>query len=483
MLDYQSNKQHNLAEQEFLLKTPQSEPTIALLHCYDLIEDFLDSIKVSLETFCTEFTGSWLFGYINALQRAGVRTVLFCISTRVTETSRFTHLPTGAKIVVLPASKTYQAYRSLRSARRRMLNLEGEFGNTTNESDRAGVTLEGTATTKPAKTGLVRLAEPVLTSLKSATSSLGTYLSTPLGLLGRELRREGCNAILCQEYGYARFDTCVLLGQLMRLPVFASFQGGGYDPRNFLEYPIRMLAFRGCTGLIIAPQTELQRVHTSYKIPTTKLARIFNPLDTTTWQGSDRTQARAALNIPLDARVVVCHGRIQIYQKGLDILLEAWEQICRDRPDKDLRLLLVGTGSDANELRQRLAAMQLRGVMWLDEFVHDRTIIQRYLSAADIYTLASRNEGFPVAPLEAMACGLPVVAAAAPGIPDILEEAELSGGLVVPKENATALAQALGCLLDDEAYGRELGKRARRRIEEYFSSESVGKQLREFILR
>lgn len=462
MLEYRSTEQRDVAEQKLLLFTPQAEPTIALLHCYDLIEDFSDTIGLSLEAFCKEFACNYMFGYTNALKVVGGRTVLFYISARVAEPLRFTNEPTGTPICVLPASKIYRAYRAGRSVRRQMLNLEGEFSNAhSNHGTRRSL----------------------LTPLKSAVSSLGTYLSTPLGLLARELRREGCQAILCQEYEYARFDACVLLGQLMRLPVFATFQGGGFAPRSFLEYPLRPLALRLCTGLIIAPQTESQRVRTRYGVPTAKLARIFNPVDVATWHAIDRSQARAALGIPLDARVVVSHGRIEINVKGLDILLEAWDQICRERPDKDLRLLLVGTGSDANELRQRIAAMQLRGVMWLNKFVNDRSVIQQYLCAADVYTLASRQEGFPIAPIEAMACGLPVVAADAPGVPDILESGEGSGGLVVPREDAKALALSLGRVLDDEAWGRELGKRARCRVEECFSPEAIGKQLRDFLLK
>lgn len=462
MLDYQSIEQREVNEQELLLDTAQPKQTVALLHCYDLIEDFLDTIDVSLETFCSKFTGSWIFGYANALHSVGVRTVLFCVSARVAEPLRFTHAPTGSLICVLPAAKIYRAYRASRTVRRRILNLEGEFSNAHSEFS-----------TRPS----------LLKPFKSAVSSLGTYLSTPLGLLARELRREGCDAILCQEYEYARFDACVLLGQLMHLPVFATFQGGGFAPRSFLEYPLRPLALRACTGLIVPSQTESQRVRVRYGVPTTKLARIFNPLDVAAWHAIDRSQARAALGIPLDSRVVVSHGRIEIHIKGLDILLDAWDQLCRERPGKDLRLLLVGTGNDANELRQHIAGMQLRGVTWIDKFVNDRTLIQQYLSAADVYTLASRSEGFPIAPLEAMACGLPVVAADAPGVPDILEGGEVSGGLVVPRENARALAQALGRVLDGEAWGRKLGQRARCRVEECFSLLAIGKQLRDFLLK
>ena len=427
-------------------------PTIALLHWGDLIEDFLDTIGVSFEAFCNEMTGGWMFGYIDALRLAGVRTVLFCISARVTEPMRYTHKPTGATICVLPAPRIYHL------ARRRTPNpdkwtLSKAFGDVH---------------------GVRRI---LLTILKDILP----YLATPLNVLARELRREGCQAILCQEYEYARFDACVLLGQLMRLPVFATFQGGDFQMSR-LERPVRPLTLRACAGLIVATQTEAQRVRTCYGVPPAKLARIFNPLDLEMWNAMDRTQARTALGIPIDAQVVVWHGRIDIHNKGLDVLMDAWEQVCRDRPHRDLRLLLVGTGSDADELRDRIATMQIQGVLWVNEYVRDRTAMRQYLSAADVYTLPSRHEGFPVAPIEAMACGLPVVAADAPGVPDIFEGGEASGGLVVPRGDATALALALGSVLDNEAWGRELGLRARYRVEDCFSLEAIGKQLRDFLL-
>ena len=418
--------------------TNESEPTIALLPWGDRFEDFFDTIGVSFETFREEITGSWQFGYIDALRVAGVRTVLFYVSARVAAPLRFTHKPSGATVCVLPAPVIHRAVRA----------IHRKF---------------------------------IAGQLKSL-ESLASYLATPLGLLARELRREGCAAILCQEYEYARFDACVLLGQLMGLPIFATFQGGDQQ-MSHLEQPLRLRAMQGCAGLIIPTQTEVQRVQACYGIPSTKLARIFNPMDVTAWRAMDRTEARAALGIPLDSQVVVYHGRIEISRKGLDILMDAWKQVCADRPGRDLRLLLVGTGSDADKLRDLIATMQLQGILWVDEFVHDRTAIQRFLSAADVYTLPSRHEGFPVAPIEAMACGLPVVAADAPGVPDIFEGGEASGGIVVPRGDATALALALGRVLDNEAWGRELGKRARCRAEECFSLEAIGKQLRTFLLK
>jgi glycosyltransferase involved in cell wall biosynthesis len=460
---------NNAVTQEALPTNAQQQPTIALLPCCDLFEDFFDTIGMSLETYCKELTGGWQFNYIESLQQVGVRTVIFFFSARVSKTTRLLHIPTGATICVLPPSRVYRAYRAIR---RQAGNIWKRLKGKPSEVKAAGsIQTNSAESTHRSPLGV----------LKDGVMSLGSYLSTPLGLLIRELRSEGCDAILCQDYEYARFDICVLLGKFMHLPVFATFQGGDKLPSLF-EYPLRWLSLRASSGLIIASQLERQRVQTFYGVSPTKLVPIFNPMDVATWRATDRDEARSALGIPNDAHVVAYHGRIQIWQKGLDILLEAWQQLCRQCPDKDLRLLLVGTGSDADELHQRIAAMQLKGVIWIDEYVRDRNAIQRYLSAADVYTLASRKEGFPVAPIEAMACGLPVVATDVAGISDILEKGEASGGLIVPREDAKALALALGRVLDDEAWRRDLGKRARSRAEECFSFEVIGKQLGDTLL-
>ncbi|MBA3923094.1 MAG: glycosyltransferase family 1 protein, partial [Nostocaceae cyanobacterium] len=165
-------------DQSLKANTP-SQPTIALLPYGDLIEDFLDTIGVSFEVFCNEFMGSWMFGYIDALQLVGVRTVLFCFSANVAAPTRFTHAPTGTTICVLPAPKIYRVYRGVRQ---KALNVSGVSENE-KFSD-----VYATHSDRPS----------LLVALKDGVKNLGSYLSTPLRLLAVELRREGCNAILCQ---------------------------------------------------------------------------------------------------------------------------------------------------------------------------------------------------------------------------------------------------------------------------------------------
>ncbi|MBD2343416.1 glycosyltransferase family 4 protein [Anabaena subtropica FACHB-260] len=408
------------------------------MSCGGLFEDFFDTVGVSLEIFRTEQTGGWMFNYIEALQLAGVQTVLIFISSRVSQTLQFKHEPTGARVCILPAPILHRSFRYLTCA----MKISG----------------------------------------RSLCKSIDSYLVLPILLLSHELNQQGINAIVFQDYENPSFDICVLLGKLLQIPVFASFQGGS-GQRSRLERPIRPLTLRASTGLIIGPETEIQRVRDRYQLPSQKIAQIFNPMDVMAWHPSDRNQVRTSLGIPNHARVALCHGRIDIAHKGLDILLEAWKQICSERPNQELCLLLVGSGSDAPELHQRIASMQLTNVLWINEYIRDRTLLWQYISAADVYVLSSRYEGFPVAPIEAMTCELPVVATDVNGIRDIFNEGEASGGIIVPREDPSALAAALGRILDATSLGRELGKRGRHRAEQAFSFEVIGKQMRDFLFQ
>lgn len=433
--------------------------TIALLPWGNLWEDFLDPLGISLEAFCQEGPGGWMLGYIAALQQVNIRTVLFLFSRQVDRPQRYTHSPTGTAFCILPAPKLYRAIH------RRMINPYGwTVKDTFGEMGRLPSLLAGLG------------------------RDLAPYLATPLITLAQELRRENCRAILCQEYEYARFDLCVLLGKLLRLPVFATFQGGDFQLSRIEQF-LRPYTLQSCTGLIVASQVEIKRLKTRYHhLPDTKITQIFNPLDLTLWQSGTpaeqaeiRTQVRMELGIPLDATVVVYHGRMELYRKGLDVLMDAWTQLQSEFPHENWWLLLVGTGNDAPQLRDRIAQLPQQTLCWVDRYILERPTLRRYLTAADLYTLPSRHEGFPVAPLEAMACGLPVVAADAPGVSDIFAGGLEAGGIVVPREDPGALADAIKQLLIDKNLRLKLAANARQRIESCFSLEVVGKQLQNWL--
>ena len=423
--------------------------TVAIL-TYDCFDEWLEDIGVSMESFCQDMMGTWQFNYIQALQLVGVTSVLFFTSSKVDSPTRFVHKPTGATISILPSSKIYRLIKKWRR----------------------GISLSADANVVVAY---------IRRAARSVLGLAASYLSTPLALLCKELRREGCNCILVEQYENPRFDLTVLLGRLIRTPVFGTFTDP-VPPQNWWRRPLRRSALRHCAGLAICAESEVKRVKETYSFAEKKLARIHYPIDASVWYPSAREEMRASLDIPVDAKVVVYHGRIELWHKGLDILISAWELVCRDHPSQDLRLILIGTGFDAEKFSEILSVKQLRGVKWINRWVHDRDVLRHYLSAADAYVFPSRVDAFGIAVIEAMACGLPIVAASAPGIRDILKDGEHSGGLVVPTEDAAALAAAIERVLNDPELALDLAKSARSRVETAFSLEAVGLQLRDFLI-
>ena len=148
-----------------------------------------------------------------------------------------------------------------------------------------------------------------------------------------------------------------------------------------------------------------------------------------------------------------------VHQKGLDLLIQAFARL-PDPAEGAWRLVLVGDGPE----RKSLEAMALR------EGLGDRVVFEgfqpnpsSYMARASIFVLPSRFEGMPNALLEAMAAGLPVIVSdASPGPLEMVEPGV--HGLVVPSDNADALAAALARLMADPALRQHLGEAGRARL-------------------
>jgi sugar transferase (PEP-CTERM/EpsH1 system associated) len=197
-------------------------------------------------------------------------------------------------------------------------------------------------------------------------------------------------------------------------------------------------------------------------IPAAKSELIMNGVDTVRF-----APQLPAASLPWAAGpfVIGTVGRLQDV-KDQATLIDAFALLCERRPEAraDLRLAVVGDGP----LRERLAQKaQDAGVADLVWFPGARNDIPELMRSFDVFALSSIAEGTPVTLLEAMSCGVPVVATNVGGIPEVVQDGV--NGALVPASDAQALAEALGRYVDDRARVSAHGAAARERIERHYS--------------
>jgi glycosyltransferase involved in cell wall biosynthesis len=205
----------------------------------------------------------------------------------------------------------------------------------------------------------------------------------------------------------------------------------------------------------------------THVIPSGVDTEVFHP------RPEMRAELRARLGIPhadIAGPVIGTVGRLEA-RKGTAVLLEAAAHAIK-KGLSELRVVVVGDGP----LRDELPALAAR--LGISDRVHmlgDRSDVAEVVAAFDIFVLPSRTEGMSNALLEAMATGLPVVATAVGGNPEVVS-AE-STGVLVPPDNAIVLGDALSRLVANPDLCARLGTAARREIEERYGARTMVRRL------
>ncbi|MBI1748036.1 MAG: glycosyltransferase family 4 protein [Acidobacteria bacterium] len=159
-------------------------------------------------------------------------------------------------------------------------------------------------------------------------------------------------------------------------------------------------------------------------------------------------------------RIMVAMGRLT-GQKGFDLLLTAFSRCAAKHAGWSL--VIMGEGDERRRLDEMAAELGVAGRVLFTGLVKNPVAI---LSRADLFVLSSRYEGFPLALLEAMACGLPVISFDCPTGPREIIRDGVDGLLVTP-QNIVALAETMDHLMTDEQYRRRLAYRAGEVIERF----------------
>ncbi|MFD4867652.1 glycosyltransferase [Streptomyces sp. NPDC058412] len=167
---------------------------------------------------------------------------------------------------------------------------------------------------------------------------------------------------------------------------------------------------------------------------------------------------------PRTEKVVACVGRLA-FEKGVDLLLDAWADAAPHHPDWVLRI--YGAGAEEEALRAHCTSLGLDDSV---EWMGSTGDVLGALRGASVFAQASRAEGFPITLLEAMAAGVPVAAFdCAPGVREIVEHGE--DGLLARLGNTMELAGHLNALMSDRELRDRLGDNAFHAVKRYSSTD------------
>jgi starch synthase len=260
--------------------------------------------------------------------------------------------------------------------------------------------------------------------------------------------------------------------------------GGGYAISSFCE----RTAIESADAVIAVSSRMRHDVLAAYpNVLPERVAVIHNGIDANEYRPDPGTGVLAQHGIGAKARYVVFVGRIT-RQKGIVHLLDAARYL-----DAGVGLVLCAGEPDTPAIREevesKVAELQKtrRGVVWIQSMLPRPEVIQ-VLSHAAAFVCPSIYEPFGIVNLEAMACGVPVVASATGGIPEIVEDGR-TGFLVPftpdgtalgapsdPEGFAKALAEKLGEVVDTPGLRARMGEAGRARVEATFSWSSIAEK-------
>jgi glycosyltransferase involved in cell wall biosynthesis len=170
------------------------------------------------------------------------------------------------------------------------------------------------------------------------------------------------------------------------------------------------------------------------------------------------------LKIPAGNRVLLAIGRLSKEKAHIDLLQAVGE--LKRRGERNFRLVIVGTGPELDRLRAEAKAL---GIGDETVFAGSTTRVATFYSLADVFILPSHSEGSPNVLLEAMASGVPVIATAAGGVPEIVQPG--LNGLLVPPREPPAMTDAISKLLASPGLRASLSAQAREWVAGHHSRE------------
>ena len=217
-------------------------------------------------------------------------------------------------------------------------------------------------------------------------------------------------------------------------------------------------------------EAATQSFATRWGWPDHKVGTIWNGIDVDRAKSDRGPQAiRSEMGVPPSVPVLLNVARI-IPAKAQEVLVRAMARV--HMRDPEAQCWIAGT-SEHGPAAARLVADTIYD-LHAEPYIRtlgERSDVSDLLAASDIFVLSSRQEGFPITILEAMAAGKPVVATDVGGCAEAVVDGET--GLIVPPEDPKALAEAVLYMLARPDETKQMGEAGRKRVEEHFTVEAM----------
>ncbi|MGB4497261.1 MAG: glycosyltransferase [Methylococcaceae bacterium] len=247
--------------------------------------------------------------------------------------------------------------------------------------------------------------------------------------------------IIDAHFAYPDGYAATLLGKWLKTPVSITLRGTEVPLSKIPTRKAKMLRALDNATRVFSVSDSLKQLVVSLGADENKIRVIGNGIDLKKFYPLDKTEMREKLNIPSDAKVLISVGGL-VDRKGFHRVIEVLPELVAKYPDL-IYLIVGGANAEGNiqkQLEEQVSRLKLeKNVRFLGIYSSEK--LKKPLSAADLFVLATANEGWANVFLEAMACGLPVITTDVGGNKEVVCNSNF--GTITPFGNSESLLTAL----------------------------------------
>jgi len=281
---------------------------------------------------------------------------------------------------------------------------------------------------------------------------------------------------IIHTHGYKTNIIGFLMAKIFRIPIVTTFHGWLHTRKIKTKIFDRLnLLMLRHFDLIITVSDQIRLELECMNIPSHKMVVLKNVPTIESIRNPSKRSFRDELGVSHNSKLVGFIGRLEPVKGCLQFIKAASEILHRDQ---DFTFIIVGDGSERPTLERHVLELGIERYILFLGFCSDPANVFRSL---DLYVLPSLDEGLPLALLEAMLLGVPVIATAVGGVQEVIQDGV--NGILVPANNTPAMVRAIEYSLNDKVATSQRVFKAKKTIEQKYDVSTWVKKIEEIYLR